>query len=108
MRTAFLVAMSLLLFVQCQSNAVSDARPKFVMYTKPGCPRCEKSLEILSQRGVAFEERSIEEPKNQREMWELIRAQNDPQATRVTLPVVYMDSVLYYNVKDLDSFFQGI
>jgi hypothetical protein len=55
-----------------------------------------------------FEERSIAEPKHQREMWELIRAQNDPQATRVTLPVVYMDSVLYYNVKDLDGFFQGI
>ncbi len=108
MRTAFLVAMSLLLFVQCQSNKVSDDQPKFVMFTKPGCPRCEKSLEILSQRGVVFEERSIAEPKNQRAMWELIRAQNDPQATRVTLPVVYMDSVLYYNLQDLDGFFQGI
>jgi len=108
MRNALLAVVTLLLFVQCQSNVVQDSNPKFVMYTKPGCPRCEKSLEILSQRGVLFEERSIAEPKNQNEMWELIRAQKDQQATRVTLPVVYMDSVLYYNLQDLDGFFQGI
>jgi glutaredoxin len=108
MRNALLAVVTLLLFVQCQSNVVQDSNPKFVMYTKPGCPRCEKSLEILSQRGVFFEERSIAEPKNQKEMWELIRAQKDQQTTRVTLPVVYMDSVLYYNLQDLDGFFQGI
>jgi glutaredoxin len=108
MRNAFLAVVTLLLFVQCQSNVVQDSNPKFVMYTKPGCPRCEKSLEILSQRGVFFEERSIAETKNQKEMWELIRAQKDQQTTRVTLPVVYMDSVLYYNLQDLDGFFQGI
>ncbi len=108
MRNALLAVVTLLLFVQCQSNVVQDSNPKFVMYTKPGCPRCEKSLEILSQRGVFFEERSIAEPKNQKEMWELIWAQKDQQTTRVTLPVVYMDSVLYYNLQDLDGFFQGI
>jgi glutaredoxin len=108
MRNALLALMALLFFAQCQTNVVKDAQPKFVMYTKPGCPRCEKSLEILSQRGVFFEERSIAEPKNQKEMWELIRAQKDQQTTRVTLPVVYMDSVLYYNLQDLDGFFQGI
>jgi len=108
MRNALWTVMTLLLFVQCQSNAVQDSKPKFVMYTKPGCPRCEKSLEILSQRGIVFEERSIAEPKHQREMWELIREQKDQQTSRVTLPVVYMDSVLYYNLQDLDGFFQGI
>ncbi|MEN9334543.1 MAG: Glutaredoxin [Bacteroidota bacterium] len=100
--------MALLLLVQCQTNSVKDTQPKFVMYTKPGCPRCEKSLEILTQRGVLFEERSISDPKNQREMWGLIRAQKDIQTPTVTMPVVYMDSVLYYNLPNLDAFFQGI
>ena len=108
MRNALLFLLTALWMVQCQNNSKTAIDPKFVIYTKPGCPRCEKSLSILSQRGIVFEERSIAEPIHQREMWELIRSEKDQATTRVTLPVVYMDSVLYYNLQDLDSFFGGI
>ncbi|HKE04491.1 MAG TPA: glutaredoxin [Blastocatellia bacterium] len=58
-----------------------------VIYTKPGCPYCEKAMIWHKEHGVQFEERNAQDNlKYRKEMFAY--SDNDP-----TVPVIVVDGV---------------
>ncbi len=47
---------------------------KVVVYSQPGCSACKAAKELLSQKGIAFEEKNIRE--NEQAMKELTEEYN--------------------------------
>lgn len=59
-----------------------------ILYTKPGCPYCQKAREHYTQKGIAFDDRNAQDnPVYRKEMLSI--SSGDP-----TVPVVVEDGKL--------------
>jgi glutaredoxin len=90
----------------CQSHPKTP--PHIVIYTKVGCPRCARSIEVLHQKQLKFEEKSVAQREWATEMWRELKKNGHQQGQSITMPVVLIDSTLYYNLDDIDHFFRGL
>jgi glutaredoxin len=82
--------------------------PKIVIYTKVGCPRCAKATLMLQQQHLLFEEKSIGQREWAGEMWQALKKNGHVPGKSVTMPVVLVDSTLYYNIEDIPQFFSSL
>jgi glutaredoxin len=82
--------------------------PKIVIYTKVGCPRCAKATLMLQQQHLQFEEKSIGQREWASEMWQALKKNGHVSGKSVTMPVVLVDSTLYYNIEDIPQFFSSL
>jgi glutaredoxin len=87
----------------CQSRP--KTQPHIVIYTKVGCPRCAKAVSILQSVQLTFEEKSISQKEWGTEMWKALKKGGHQSGESITMPVVLVDSVLYYNLPEIDNFF---
>ena len=62
--------------------------PNVVMYTKPGCPYCDKARDWYNSKGIPFEEKNAQDNRAyRREMFSY--SNGDP-----TVPVIVVDGRL--------------
>ncbi len=101
-----LLLIFMLVVTSCQTQPKTP--PHIVIYTKVGCPRCAKSIEILHQKQLKFEEKSVAQREWATEMWRELKKNGHQQGQSITMPVVLVDSTLYYNLDDIDIFFRGL
>ncbi len=87
----------------CQAHPKTP--PHIVIYTKVGCPRCAKAISILQSAQLKFEEKSISQKEWNTEMWKELKNGGHPSGQSITMPVVLVDSVLYYNLPEIEGFF---
>ena len=59
-----------------------------ILYTKPGCPYCQKAREHYTQLGIAFDDRNAQDNQDYREEM-LLHSGGD-----LTVPVVVEDGKL--------------
>lgn len=90
----------------CQSHPKTP--PHVVIYTKVGCPRCATAVAILNQKQLKFEEKSIGQREWATEMWKELKKNGLQQGQSITMPVVIVDSTLYYNLPEIQKFFTGL
>jgi glutaredoxin len=90
----------------CQNEPKSP--PNIVIYTKVGCSRCAKAKEILENKPLVFTEKSIGNRDSATEMWQILKKSGHQTGTSVTMPVVLVDSIVYYNIDDIPRFFEGL
>jgi glutaredoxin len=90
----------------CQSHPKTP--PHIVIYTKVGCPRCSTAISILHQKQLKFEEKSIGQREWATEMWKELRKNGHSPGQSITMPVLIVDSTLYYNLPEIQKFFTGL
>lgn len=96
------------LFLVVWSCQPVSSPPKIVIYTKVGCPRCAKATLLLQQQHLTFEEKTIGQREWATEMWKELRKNGHVNGQPVTMPVVIVDSTLYYNIEDIPQFFGSL
>lgn len=79
-----------------------------VIYTQEGCGRCAFVRKELTAKGVAYREIDVNSGAPEvNEMWKKLR-DGGFNGDSVTMPVVSLNGELYYNIKDLQGFVNGI
>lgn len=74
------------------------------MFTQPDCGRCASVKEAFKENGVVFEEFSTEEHQNRVKLREYV-----PRSVKdLTMPVVVVDTNVFYNFEDLDPVLHSI
>ena len=73
---------------------------KAVVWSKYNCPYCDQAKALLSQRGIAFEERKIGDGYTKEELLEAV-----PNAR--TVPQIFLDNTLIGGFTELRKHLQG-
>jgi glutaredoxin 3 len=68
--------------------------PKIEVYTQPWCPYCSRALNLLTKKGVAFEE--IDAPSGTPQ-----RAQSIARSGKTSVPQIFVDGRLIGGSDDL-------
>ena len=71
-----------------QSNSVSS----IIVYGRPGCSRTQSMRQQLSQQGVPYQFKNVDNSSENQEMWSRVRGTNLSTGNSVTLPIVYIKS----------------
>ncbi len=85
----------------------ADSSSGVTIYTKPGCSRCEYTINYLKKNKIAFTEYSTSDQKNISNMWEVIRSSGENSGNSVTMPVVVINSKTYFSF-NLKNFTESI
>ncbi len=81
---------------------LSEAR--IIVYTKPGCSRCEYVKKQLTEKKVSHEIVDVSVPSAEvNDMWKKLR-ESGFTGESVTMPVIRVDGQYHYNIKDLSQF----
>lgn len=84
------------------------SKANLVVYTKPGCSRCEFTKKQLSSKGITYEEYSVASDSPEiNNMWAGLRSSGFTGGS-VTMPVVRSNGKYYYNIPDLQGFVDGL
>ncbi|MEO6131591.1 MAG: glutaredoxin [Saprospiraceae bacterium] len=95
------------------SNASTPATPALskadiIVYSKPGCSRCEYVKKQLTVSGIRFEEYSTASSSPEiNNMWAAIRTAGFTGGS-VTMPVVRANGKYYYNIPDMAGFVEKL
>jgi glutaredoxin 3 len=73
---------------------------KAVVWSKYNCPYCDQAKALLSQRGIAFEERKIGDGYTKEELLEAV-----PNAR--TVPQIFLNDTLIGGFTELRKHLQG-
>jgi glutaredoxin len=73
---------------------------KAIVWSKPACPFCDQAKALLTQRGIAFEERRIGEGYTREQLLEAVPAAR-------TVPQIFLDDQHIGGFTELKKHFQG-
>ena len=86
------------------STAPELSKANIILYSKPGCSRCDFVKKELTAKGIAFEEYSTTSDSPEiSNMWAGLRASGFSGGS-VTMPVVRANGQYHYNIPDLSGF----
>ena len=71
-----------------------------VIWSKYHCPNCDQARALLTQRGIAFEERKIGDGYTREDLLEAV-------PTARTVPQIFLDEVLIGGFTELQRHLQG-
>ncbi len=84
------------------------SKANLVVFTKPGCSRCEFTKKQLTSKGIPYEEYSVASDSPEiNNMWAGLRSSGFTGGS-VTMPVVRSNGKYYYNIPDLQGFVDGL
>lgn len=79
-----------------------------IVYTQKGCGRCATVKRELTSKGIAYKEVDVNSgAPDVNTMWKELR-DTGFSGNSVTMPVVKANGQLYYNIKDLTGFVNGL
>jgi glutaredoxin len=79
-----------------------------IVYTREGCGRCSYIKKEMKEKQIDFFEVDINDGSAEaNNMWKLLR-DTGFTGTTVTMPVVKINGVLHYNIKDMAGLVEGI
>ena len=73
---------------------------KAIIWSKYHCPYCDQARALLTQRGIAFEERKIGDGYTREDLLEAV-------PTARTVPQIFLDEVLIGGFTELRQHLQG-
>ena len=73
---------------------------KAIVWSKYHCPYCDQAKALLSQKGIAFEERKIGDGYTREDLLEAV-------PTARTVPQIFIDDVLIGGFTELQQYLQG-
>ena len=83
-----------------------DLNKGIIIFTKEGCPRCEKTIKYLNTNKIEFTELTItNNQKNNELMWKKI---NSVKPIKITFPVIINNEKLTHSHNDLDLFLKNL
>lgn len=83
-------------------------RKGIYVYSKKGCGRCNFVTKFLKENDIEFVYRDITDNKTHNDELTQVLFSNDFKGGSFTTPVVTIDNELFYNIKDLPGFLEGI
>lgn len=91
------------------ANAKTETdKNEIIIYSKPGCSRCAFVKKNLTEKGIKFREVDVTSGAPEvSDMWMNLR-HGGFTGESVTMPVVKLKGQLHYNIKDLQTFVNGI
>jgi len=90
-----------------KANSNIDCSKGIIVFTKTGCPRCNKTLNYLVDNNIQFKYMDV--VKNQEFndlMWEKLHDNN--VSNEIVMPVIIINGKLSHSHKDLDLFLKKI
>jgi len=54
------------------------AEEQIIMFTMPGCPSCHRAKQYFAEKGVPFEERSVDDAEHRRQLIEDYKSRATP------------------------------
>ena len=73
---------------------------KAIVWSKYHCPYCDQARALLSQKGIAFEEKKIGDGYTREDLLEAV-------PTARTVPQIFIDDVLIGGFTELQQYLQG-
>ena len=73
---------------------------KAIVWSKYHCPYCDQAKALLSQKGIAFEEKKIGDGYTREDLLEAV-------PTARTVPQIFIDDVLIGGFTELQQYLQG-
>lgn len=90
------------------STAPELSKANIILYSKPGCGRCDLVKRELTSSGIAFEEYSTTSDSPEiSNMWAGLRSSGFTGGS-VTMPVVRAEGQYHYNIPDLNGFIASL
>lgn len=87
--------------------ATDDLSKGVVIFTKDGCPRCERTLNHLLKKDSNFKfYNTSESPEMNQLMWKTIKEKKASE--KITMPVVLVNGKLSHSHADLEAFLNSI
>ncbi len=86
----------------------TDSDASIIVYTQKGCGRCATVKRELTAKGIGYKEIDVNSGAPEvNTMWKELR-DTGFSGNSVTMPVVKANGELYYNIKDLMGFVEGL
>lgn len=90
------------------STATPLSNARIIVYTKPGCSRCEFVKKQMNELKIPYELVDVASASPEvNDMWMKLR-QGGFTGDSVTMPVVRVDGKYHYDIKDLNKFISGL
>ena len=74
-------------YLDCGKQASS-----IIVYGRPGCSRTQSMRQQLSQKGITYQFKNVDNSSENQEMWSRVRGSNLSAGNKVILPIVYIKS----------------
>jgi len=93
-----------IILITAASVLYADTQSRVVIFTKPGCGRCEFMISYLKDNNLDYTEYSTSDAGNNKKMWEVVRASDQFKGGSITMPVVVFNGKTFINIKNLNEF----
>lgn len=97
-----------LVFISLYGALSAEDAGSFIVYTRSGCLRCEITIDFLRSHDMNFSEYSVEDEKNNQNMWKSIHESCRLKGDRITIPVIIRKGVVYFIIENLEGFLRTL
>ncbi len=75
-----------------------------IVYSKPGCEHCSRAKEFLAAKNISYEERTLVNRKNRKDLSTLMRARGI-SAESITTPQIWIKGKYIGGASELEEYF---